>query len=593
MSVTQNRFPQQPATTSAATPFSYSVWGGWVYAVVGTLVPVAALVWAWTTIAVNVPKWDDHALKAFLIALENETSPLGWFRQVVKQHNEHRIAYDRLLTWVDYSVFGKLSFKRLMIYGDLSLLALVGLFGVLLRRYIKPWYLFLPPVAFFIISLAQWENFYWALSSIQNFSIVVWSLACLYVLTHRANIGWAIGLATVATLVSGNGFLIWPIGLVLLLAQRRFKLLIPWSIAAVVLIAVYFGDYVQPTTHPATRGSFLELAGGCLAFLGAAAEALPTANPYGLSQLLGGTLLLYWLVVFGRSLPAILAKKSWTPLQAFGLGALAFMVGTALVVVWGRFGYGRDTLLTSRYRIYSLTLLALTYCYCLSVYYKNNPVSPKQAWSWAIAGLFASGLLWWSAFRLNTHESISLRKMLLTGQYNWTYTTNLPVSTLDATTRRLTDNSPAFYDASLAAFFGSAQGTPFPIDSVYKTNQSYRIQLGSDAQAAGVVPSLIRPDAGLNVVLRSAKRTYLFGALPTPRRHWRVLLNLLPLYPADQQLEAVIPTIEIDAGTYQVSVVLCSPEHPKGIVRPTNQLLTAAPHQLATGPAYRGPAKNW
>ena len=586
MSVTQNRFPQQPAT--AAIPFRYSVWSGWFYAVVCTVVPVAALVWAWSTMAVNVPKWDDHALKAFLIALENETSPLGWFRQIVKQHNEHRIAYDRLLTWADYSAFGKLSFKRLMIYGDLSLLALVGLFGVLLRRYIEQWYLFLPPVAFFIISLAQWENLYWALSSIQNFSIVVWSLACLYVLTHRAKISWAIVLAMVATLVSGNGFLIWPIGLVLLLAQRRFKQLVPWSIAAVLLIAVYFGNYVQPTTHPATRGNFLELAGGCLAFLGAAAEALPTANPYGFSQFLGSALLLYWMVVLGRSLPALGTKTSWTPLQAFGLGALAFMVGTALVVVWGRFGYGRDTLLTSRYRIYSLTLLALTYCYCLSAYYKNRTVPSKWTWSLALTGLFASGLLWWSAFRLNTHESISLRKMLLTGQYNWTYTTNLPVSTLDTTTRRLIDNAPAFYDASLASFFKQSRGLPFPIDSVYKTNQSYRIRLGFDAQADGISPSLTQPDAGLNVVLRSAKRTYIFGALPAPRRHWRVLLNLLPLYPKNQQLEAVIPTNEIDAGTYQVSVVLYGSGHPKGIVRPTDQLLTAAPHQLATGPA-----KNW
>ena len=196
MSVAHNRFPHPPQTTSAAAaPFRYPVWAGWLYAVAGTAVPVAALAWAWAMLAVDVPKWDDHALKAFLVALETETSPLGWFRQVVKQHNEHRIAYDRLLTWADYSVFGKLSFKRLMIYGDLSLLALVGLFGVLLRQYIKPWYLFLPPVALFIVSLAQWENLYWALSSIQNFSIVGWSLACLYVLTHQPKIGWAIGLA--------------------------------------------------------------------------------------------------------------------------------------------------------------------------------------------------------------------------------------------------------------------------------------------------------------------------------------------------------------------------------------------------------------
>ncbi len=416
---------------------------------------------------------------------------------------------------------------------------------------------------------------------------MVWSLACLFVLSHQYRIGWAIALAMVATLVSGNGFLVWPIGFVLLLAQRRFTLLIPWSVAALVLIALYFGDYVQPTTHPPTRGSLIELAGGCLAFLGAAVEALPIANPYFFSMLLGGALLLYWVVIFGRSLVIFRTKSSWTPLQAFGFGALAFMVGTAVVVVWGRFGYGRETLLTSRYRIYSLTLLALTYSYCLSAYYKKYAVSTKMAWVLAVAGLSVSGLLWWSAFKLNTHESLVLRKMLLTNmQYNWTYTTNRPVSTIDDTTRRLINNSPAFYDAALPAFFQPGQGQPFPVDTLYKTGQAYIIRLGIDSGTA--LPSLAQPDAGLTVVLRSTKRTYLFGAMPTPRRHWRVLLGWLPLYAENQSIEVVIPANEIDAGTYGLAVFQYSPDQPNAVIRPTSQLLTVAPHQLATGPA-----KNW
>ncbi len=223
MSFTQHRQPDQPAVSPAAATNNPFAWAGWLYAVLFTALPVGVIAWAWATNAVNVPKWDDHALKAFLLALEQESTPLGWFRQVVKQHNEHRIAYDRLLTWADYTVFGKLSFKRLMIYGDLSLVALVALFGWFMSRYSRQWYLFLPPVAFFIISLAHWENLYWALSAVQNFSIVVWSIACLYVLSHQYKLGWAIGLAVVATLVSGNGFLVWPIGFLVLACPAAFQ----------------------------------------------------------------------------------------------------------------------------------------------------------------------------------------------------------------------------------------------------------------------------------------------------------------------------------------------------------------------------------
>ncbi len=344
---------------------------------------------------------------------------------------------------------------------------------------------------------------------------------------------------------------------------------------------------MQPTTNPPTRGNLPELAGGCLAFLGAAIEALPIAKPYLFSILLGGVLLLYWVILFARSLPVFKQKKGYTPLQAFGFGVLAFLVGTAVVVVWSRYGYGKETLLTSRYRLYSLTLLALTYSYWLSAYYKKQTVSTSLAWRFALGGLAVSGLFWWSALRLNTHETIALRKMLLTNmQYNWTYTTNRPVSTIDGTTHRLIDNAPAFYDAALPAFFQPAQGAPFPIDTLYKTDQAYIIRLGSES--ATPLPSLTQPDAGLNVVLRSANRTYLYGALPAPRRHWRVLLDLLPLYAKNQPLDVVVPTNEIDAGTYEVLVVQYGPKQPAGVVRPTNQLLTAAPYQPAGGPE-----KNW
>ncbi|MBO0947387.1 hypothetical protein [Fibrella forsythiae] len=586
MSFTQFRQPTRPTIPGSAAATSRSAWLGWLYALIFTAIPIVAVSWAWAGLAVNVPKWDDHALKAFLIALEQETSPIGWFRQVVKQHNEHRIAYDRLLTWADYSLFGKLSFKRLMIYGDLSLLALVALFGFFLKQYVRSWYLFLPPVALFIITLAQWENLYWALSSIQNFSIVVWSLACLFLLSYQSRIGWAIALAMVATLVSGNGFLVWPIGFVMLLAQHRTRQLLPWSLAAVLLIAVYFGDYVQPTTHPPTRGSLFDLAGGCLAFLGAAVDALPTATPYLYSIILGGVLLLFWCLIFLQAVARSGRKIAWTTLQTFGLGAVAFLLGTAVVVVWSRYGYGQDMLLTSRYRIYSLTLLALTYTYCISAYYASGRTNATVAVSMAFSGLLISGIFWWSAFRFNTHESISLRKMLLAMQYNWTYTTNRPVSTLDPVTRQLIDNAPAFYDATLPAFYTESKHPQFPVDSLVKRNDTYVIRLKSPS--ANLIPSLKEPDAGISVVLRSAKRTYLYPVMPSPQRHWRVLLNLLPLYPAGQPIEVAIPSNELDVGTYDVLIALYSTDQPNGLVRPTNQLVTVAPHRLSTGPA-----KNW
>lgn len=587
MAITKTRTTIPPAVVRPTITWPH--WPGWLYALLLTALPIVAVGWAWWCGAVNVPKWDDHALKFSLLQFEKAASPLSWFKEVVKRHNEHRIVLDRLLTWADFNWFGKLNFARLMVYGDMSLLFLVALFGTMLARYTKPWYVFLPPVAFFIISLAQWENLYWALSSIQNFGIVFWSLACIYTLAHRPKPWLAIVLATVATLVSGNGFLVWPIGILMLLVQHRKDDLLPWSIAAVLVTALNFWDYAMPNTHPPTRGNVFELAGACLAFLGAAIEALPTSQPYLLSLLLGAGLLVYWSLELRRTFTFFQHKAGWDALRTFGFGALAFLVGTAVVVVWGRFGYGKDMLLTSRYRIYSLTLLTLTYTYWLSVRYKKGILPQKSVWQYALTGLLVSGLLWWSAFRLNTHEVISLRKQLLTNmQYNWTYNTDKPTSGIDPTTARQIDNAPAFYDVTLARFFAPFKGTLFPIDTLLKADNNYIIRLGVNQVSRPAVPSLSNPDAGLNVLLRSAKRTYLYGALPRPYRHWRVLLGLLPLYPADQPIEVAIPAGELDAGTYEIAVAEYGPNAPTGTVRPTNQLLTVAPHHTITGPV-----KNW
>jgi hypothetical protein len=547
-----------------------------------TLLPIVAITWAWQQGAVNVPKWDDHVFKAFLLSLDKETTLWGSFRQFVKQHNEHRIAYDRLLVWLDYHLFGKFSYVRLMAYGNLGLLGLVALFATYLARYTRLWYIFLPPVVLFIVSLANWENLYWALSAMQNFGIVVWSLWAFYALSYHRRPWVAIALAAVATLVSGNGFLVWPVGVVLLLAQRRFRALLPWLGAAGLLIVLYFHDYVQPQSVPPARGSVIDLLMGWLAYVGAAANALPLPGSYWLCAGLGTLLLAFWVYAFVRNWPALQARTGWSAREAFVFSSVAFIIGTAAVVVWSRYGYGRDLLITSRYRIYSLTLLVFSYTYWLSAFYKGKP------WPAALGGLAVSGLLWWSAFVVNAHDALVLRHFLLAKeQYNWTYPTNRPTSALDANTRRLIDNAPAYYDLALPAFFAPAKGAAFPVDSVFKSDGIYSVRLPARGVAQVGYPSLVQPDRGVSVLLRSAQRTYLYNAVPTPHTNWRILFGTIPRYVTDAPAEAHIEAADILPGTYSVSIVARLADGTCQ-VHPTGRLLTAAPYTAVTRPL-----SNW
>ena len=104
----------------------------WAWAVV--LLPVIAFAVVWQYYAVNVPKWDDHALRAYLYFSDQETTLSGKIYQLFRQHNEHRIVYDRIVAVLDYRLFGKMSYVHLMVVGNLSLVGLLAVFGAVLVR---------------------------------------------------------------------------------------------------------------------------------------------------------------------------------------------------------------------------------------------------------------------------------------------------------------------------------------------------------------------------------------------------------------------------------------------------------------------------
>jgi hypothetical protein len=127
---------------------------------IAVAVPVVLFWIVWSYYAVNVPKWDDHALRGFLYDLDEETTFFGKIYQFFRQHNEHRIVFDRLVAFIDYYVTGKLNFRHLMAVGNLSLIGIVLLLMDLFRREGRSaWYVV--PVPFLLLNLANWENMYW------------------------------------------------------------------------------------------------------------------------------------------------------------------------------------------------------------------------------------------------------------------------------------------------------------------------------------------------------------------------------------------------------------------------------------------------
>lgn len=200
----------------------------------------------------------------------------------------------------------------------------------------------------------------------------------------------------------------------------------------------------------------------------------------------------------------------------------------------------------------------------------------------AIAGLsyltYADEVLWW-------------RRWLLTNQYNWTYLSNSPVSGIDPTTARWVDNAPAYYDHCLSAIYQKSNSDKlFPIDTVYEAGGQFIVK-GTDERIASMpVPSLLIPDAGLTVLLQSDKRTYLYGALPSPANNALTALRR-GIFPAKDML-ATVPAYSINnepvPGIYRLAVLQYDFWRNECVVYATNRTLTVKP---GTDPTQL--KKNW
>ena len=585
-----------------------------------TLLPIMAFWVCWAHLAVNVPKWDDHALKAYLFYSEQETTFTGKIYQLFRQHNEHRIILDRFVTWLDFTVFGKLNYLHLMILGNASLLGLLGIFWAVLARVnemssskkITSLH-YLPPIAFLLFNLSSWENAFWGMAALQNFSVVLFVIGSIYVLSFTKNLPGAVILAVLATFASGNGILIWPIGAVLLALQRRFRPLVFWGISATIIIGLYFVGYEKPTGNPPAQGSIIDLMKGWLAFVGAAGEVFPVGNAFTVCLVSGGLLMVggfigaVWILFSPRINSGATDRKenyfqagrmvspplslSFAPefirgnLFLFFLGSVAFLLGTAAVVAWSRVGFGLDLLITSRYKIYSLTLLCIAYVFAITQLrgrWRQLTGVMGLVGSVAIAGLsyltYADEVLWW-------------RRWLLTNQYNWTYLSNSPVSGIDPTTARWVDNAPAYYDHCLSAIYQESNSDKlFPIDTVYQAGGQFIVK-GTDERIASMpLPSLLIPDAGLTVLLQSDKRTYLYGALPNPANNALTALRR-GIFPAKDML-ATVPAYSINnepvPGTYRLAVLQYDFWRNECVVYATNRTLTVKP---GTDPTQL--KKNW
>lgn len=320
--------------------------------------------------SVNIPVWDDYDT---VLAYLNKPAPIR-YQILFSQHNEHRIAWNRLVVEGYYCIFGNVNFRYLAFLGNLGLLLIALLMFNLFKSQRVKIALFIP-VFYFIFQPQAWENITWATGSLQNHYVILFALLAFYLWNKRTYPGYvsAIFFGLLAAYTSANGLLVllmiflWELAVITIhrhnsngfLDNRRLRLFVFLiGLAMFFLYFFYFKDYRSARHHPSILQALLDPAlfiQYILMFIG----SYMGLNNKSLAFLFGLTqLVLFFYVTY-------LKYYQKNPVNYF---FSAFILLTILMIALGRAGFGIDQAFSSRYKIFSILFFVSIYCAVVEIW---------------------------------------------------------------------------------------------------------------------------------------------------------------------------------------------------------------------------------
>jgi hypothetical protein len=306
--------------------------------------------------ALFVPYQDDYSS---IVAFATRYDRLPTFTSKVlytatAQTNEYKLGFEHSIVASEMELTHHLNFALLTTLGNLFLLPIGYLLWLtyqdresdLNRRLLQ----FLP-ISFLFFSLTYWENLNWATTDLQNIPIILFSFVSIYLLLprnllkpSRARLLLACLAAALAAFSSANGFLLGPVGLLILLPRRAYVRSLLWCASFLPPLAAYLYHYTRPV-HPIGKSFYFTRPLFFLGFLGCG--AIPFRWPAAvLGMVIVGILGLAVRSRFDRNNPVAFYFVAW-------------VVATASLVAWVR--GASSFVIVARYSIYST--LVLIFCY--------------------------------------------------------------------------------------------------------------------------------------------------------------------------------------------------------------------------------------
>lgn len=304
--------------------------------------------------ALDVPSFDDYGLLLFLnrfTVLQSISAKTIYF--LASQHNEYKLFFGRGLGWIQLRLCGHVDFKMLCVISN----GFVALLALLLWKMFLPTHknlttrlAFFIPVSWLLFQLEYWETLNWAFPGLQNIPVLFFSLGAIYLLLREKKWAFSTALAflVLAVAASGNGFLVIPIGILILGRDHKYARVSIWLAVSAGCIAAYAYRYnsshVVEGHHSFLLASLWMKPAYVVAFVGSGGGLPFQAGSFFLGFLLCSFFV--WMVFRGY------IRKN--PLVSY---CVLFLLLTAIGVAGIRSDLGVMQSLQSRYTIYCALFL--------------------------------------------------------------------------------------------------------------------------------------------------------------------------------------------------------------------------------------------
>lgn len=315
----------------------------------------------------NVPYYDDfYWAMDYLATFFQKTAFTDKLKTFFIQHNQHRFVYFRAIILVFFHFENQLNFKYIILFGNICLFGLFGLYGFLFKRLSVSWIYFLPlPFIFFQFQFVHNSITTYGVPnlSIIFFSVLTFFYVCFESQKHSCLI---LVFGLLSTFSNGNGILVFPIAIILLILQQRFRLSIYAAIAYALCMIVYFCDFKMNSGALSTNAdTFLFI----FQFLGAIFLTDINVVSLVLSMASVTGILIYYAVFFFRHFQYGF-KSVNDKVLLFCMGVFMFVVGSAVMTALFRSRLKVD--LPDWYKNYSVLFITTIYILMINFQRKSN-----------------------------------------------------------------------------------------------------------------------------------------------------------------------------------------------------------------------------